>query len=635
MAPGWITPEEQIKRINSKVKGNDTFVCLGDVGNIKYIPIIKARRKILILGNHDRGASTYLKKDDNGMFDEVYAGPLFISDKILISHEPVYGLPWCLNIHGHDHNNVGPYREDCKHINLAANVCDFTPVNLGKLIKEGVLSDVSSIHRMTIDSAIDRKVKRHTPFADFNKQLLFKEINIGVGYAEDPNNVLSCELGEYTEYDSFEEKYIPSPEVKQLIRDTKYTFSARDKAAIVWNSSYCLYDKYEELRRIAIATGEEGLTMQVLERMAYDSSALEQFYDRRRGYIYQVNTREYMPDDNVIGYFKSAELAYEAGKRSGFAFQIDKHQIIEEGTEVIKPRLITSPLVESDVSRQIEEEDFLGAPVASVSFTEKGYISDYWSSELTKEDEIRVNTLSRERFENAYVVIPNPFEKGDRVQLIGTDLIGTVAVSQEDWKKYVGKALAPNAVEDWVDASITVRYPWDEWSHDHINPMFLSKVKELCNSFENDHYVISGHDSGAAYWIRPVKIRTSITDKLCDRDVTELAGEISIEEKFFESVLKKIFTEYLNMNLMCNKLRYTYEFSDEGRFVNGFETCLHYNFFTRNCMREIIGELKMLVPADDSYKAAVVSENCDKLAELIEKLIEANPENELYSVMAP
>lgn len=75
--------------------------------------------------------------------------------------------------------------------------------------------------------------------------------------------------------------------------------------------------------------------------------------------------------------------------------------------------------------------------------------------------------------------LPNPFEKGDRVQLIGTDLIGTVAVSQEDWKKYVGKALAPNAVEDWVDASITVRYPWDKWSHDHINPMFLSKVKEL------------------------------------------------------------------------------------------------------------------------------------------------------------
>lgn len=80
------------------------------------------------LGNHDaRGAY----KD---LLDEVYAGPLFIADKILLSHEPVYGLSWCLNIHGHDHNNVEKYREDCKHINLAANVCGFTPVNLGRFL---------------------------------------------------------------------------------------------------------------------------------------------------------------------------------------------------------------------------------------------------------------------------------------------------------------------------------------------------------------------------------------------------------------------------------------------------------------------------------------------------------------------
>lgn len=44
-----------------------------------------------------------------------------------------------------------------KHINLAANVCGYTPVNLGKLIKEGVLSDISNIHRMTIDNATMRK----------------------------------------------------------------------------------------------------------------------------------------------------------------------------------------------------------------------------------------------------------------------------------------------------------------------------------------------------------------------------------------------------------------------------------------------------------------------------------------------
>ena len=78
----------------------------------------------------------------------------------MLSHEPVYGLPWCLNIHGHDHNNIEPYKEGCKHINLAANVCGYTPINLGKIIKEGVLADVPSIHRMTIDRQVERGRKK-------------------------------------------------------------------------------------------------------------------------------------------------------------------------------------------------------------------------------------------------------------------------------------------------------------------------------------------------------------------------------------------------------------------------------------------------------------------------------------------
>lgn len=155
MDPEWISPEEQINIINGIVSRNDTFICLGDVGNPKYIPLISAKKKILLLGNHDaKGAY-------KEYFDEVYKGPLFISDKILLSHEPVHGLQWCLNIHGHDHNCIEPYQEGCKHINVAANVCGYTPINLGKNIRDGVLSDILSIHRITIDNAIERR-KRST-----------------------------------------------------------------------------------------------------------------------------------------------------------------------------------------------------------------------------------------------------------------------------------------------------------------------------------------------------------------------------------------------------------------------------------------------------------------------------------------
>ena len=154
MDPNWIRPEEQIRIINKIVMRTDTFICLGDVGSAEFAKQIKADHKVLLLGNHDR------RSDYKGVFDEIYEGPLFISEKILLSHEPVYGLSWCLNIHGHDHNGVEPYAEGCKHLNLAANVCGYTPVNLGKLIKDGILSDISNIHRETIDRAAYRKDSR-------------------------------------------------------------------------------------------------------------------------------------------------------------------------------------------------------------------------------------------------------------------------------------------------------------------------------------------------------------------------------------------------------------------------------------------------------------------------------------------
>lgn len=152
MDTNWITPDEQIKIIRQFVHKHDTFICLGDVGNPEYIGQIPGYH-VLIMGNHDSSATKYKQ-----YFDEVYTGPLFIAEKILLSHEPIYGLPWCFNIHGHDHNQVHPL--DSSHLNLAANVCGYTPVSLAQVIKGGALSNIQSIHRITIDLATERKILR-------------------------------------------------------------------------------------------------------------------------------------------------------------------------------------------------------------------------------------------------------------------------------------------------------------------------------------------------------------------------------------------------------------------------------------------------------------------------------------------
>ena len=151
MDPNWIEPQEQLDILNKMCHKNDTLIILGDVGSLDWAKQIKAY-KVLIKGNHDDGLKKYQE-----VFDEVYEGPLFISEKILLSHEPIMGLNFCMNIHGHDHgnNNVSPY-----HMNLAANVCGYRPVSLGKLIKNGLTAHIPSIHRITIDRAAQRKSEK-------------------------------------------------------------------------------------------------------------------------------------------------------------------------------------------------------------------------------------------------------------------------------------------------------------------------------------------------------------------------------------------------------------------------------------------------------------------------------------------
>ena len=185
----------QIKNINSLVHRDDTLICLGDVGDISYISKLKAGYKVLLTGNHDRGVDYYrrattditkLKADlaksvklpkelfmnehelekhvifDNKLFDEVYSGPLMISDKIILSHEPIVPCPrYLVNLHGHTHDRPHKYDfNDHIYYNFCSEAINYKPISLSKLIKEGLLSKVDDIHRVAVNKAIERKAKR-------------------------------------------------------------------------------------------------------------------------------------------------------------------------------------------------------------------------------------------------------------------------------------------------------------------------------------------------------------------------------------------------------------------------------------------------------------------------------------------
>lgn len=193
---------EQIAKINSRVGRKDTLVVLGDVGDVECVRQLRGY-KVLVMGNHDVGRSNYERKivdeiydqdswtrdaviadmqakypnwqvwvtedyafhspfmrwvahADNRLFDEVYEGALIIGEKIILTHEPV-DIPWLWNFHGHDHS--GAFRAN--HTNVCSDACGYEPLHLNSFIgKFGISSKITSIHRMTIETAIQDKKAR-------------------------------------------------------------------------------------------------------------------------------------------------------------------------------------------------------------------------------------------------------------------------------------------------------------------------------------------------------------------------------------------------------------------------------------------------------------------------------------------
>lgn len=153
--PNRPSDEELVKIINSKVGKKDTLIHLGDVGDIEYMKKIRGY-KILICGNHDAGRTNY-----EDVFDEVYTGPLMIGEKLLLSHEPI-DVDWAFNIHGHDHTGHGRknHLNCCVDASMKQFGIPFEPINMNQIMKTGLTSKVETIHRLTIDTATERKAKR-------------------------------------------------------------------------------------------------------------------------------------------------------------------------------------------------------------------------------------------------------------------------------------------------------------------------------------------------------------------------------------------------------------------------------------------------------------------------------------------
>lgn len=116
-----------LQSIADKFGEGSNFWFLGDFGDLSYLYVFhffkeKGIRTHFMIGNHDHAKDIpYIQQ----FVDIVYEYPIYLSQKLVISHFPVAIYPDQCNIHGHLH---GSKLQDINHINASIHVTNYLPI---------------------------------------------------------------------------------------------------------------------------------------------------------------------------------------------------------------------------------------------------------------------------------------------------------------------------------------------------------------------------------------------------------------------------------------------------------------------------------------------------------------------------
>ncbi len=275
-------------------------------------------------------------------------------------------------------------------------------------------------------------------------------------------------------------EFIPSKDVRDYIIETGRQFTDFEKAALLYHLELSFYERQEQLQKIAETTDDSNLKEQILERIEMDTTCIDMFTKCNQGFVYAVVRYRYDEPD-ICGYFGSVDLAYKHGMKQGCRFDIDKFQIVGfSDSEIILPKGYWNPYLSpsKEFAECVDEMEYDGDAIATLSYDKGGILLDYYSQELrSSDDELLYHFFSPMRFENAYVDIPNPFEKGDRVKVVTTGEQGIVVTSQQQWEMFSEKVML-GTLYDFFDVCITVDFEEDgQCNREHICHLFLERCE--------------------------------------------------------------------------------------------------------------------------------------------------------------
>lgn len=273
-----------------------------------------------------------------------------------------------------------------------------------------------------------------------------------------------------------------SKDVQEYMQQRGLLFSDFEKAALISHSYQPFLKKIELLERLAEETKDEPLKKQLLEHLTCDRQDLDAFRDNTEGYIYATEWRRGR-DHNICGYFATADMAYAHGMTLEREFKIEKHLII--GFRGQKPKDIKdyfNPYISgADIWDCVNEYDGIGYPVAEAWYSQNGILELFFSYEIDRSDEeVIARHFDPARFENAFIRVPNIFQRGDIVKIVNREGHGIVSTSQREWQELLERVEAgKQGYADFQNATVNVDFLEGDGSISPkcICPVFLERYE--------------------------------------------------------------------------------------------------------------------------------------------------------------
>ena len=276
-----------------------------------------------------------------------------------------------------------------------------------------------------------------------------------------------------------------SKDVQEYMERNGLEFTDFEKAALIFHSGLPVLKRLELLEQLAEKTEDLSLREQIHARLDCERENMEAFRNNTEGYVYAVEAHEDSDKPYICGYFAAANLAYAHGMKQGCKFRIEKYLIVGfNGREAKKSKGYFNPnlMDETDIEECVTEHDYCGYSEATAQYDKDGTLEYFWSDEIERSNEENISrSYDLKRFENAFLFVPIPFERGDIVRLtMEREGHGIVATSQLEWKEFLERVKS-GKVEwaDFLDASIEVDFLQDNGDimHSHVNPAYLEKFE--------------------------------------------------------------------------------------------------------------------------------------------------------------